>query len=127
MDKHKDSVTYLDFKLEEQLCASCGDDGMIYVFNYNSYRQEGNLKLDSSNLEAIKICKFLYDTDILVSADLEGYIHFWCVTASPHPKKNSLLCSVRDPSLSDVGELAHFPIRAIDYDKETYMLYTGDE
>ena len=38
MDKHKDSVICLDFKDEEQLCASCGDDGMIFVFNYNSYR-----------------------------------------------------------------------------------------
>jgi len=71
---------------------------MIYVFNYNSYRQEGNLKLDAvdKNPEAIKICKFLYETDILVSADLEGYLHFWCVTAVPHPKKNMLLCSIRD-------------------------------
>lgn len=27
MEKHRDSVTCLDFKNEEQLCASCGDDG----------------------------------------------------------------------------------------------------
>jgi WD40 repeat protein len=130
MDKHKDSVTYLDFKTSESLCASCGDDGMIFIFNFNSYRQEGNLKLDSSDgqpLESIKICKFLIGTDILVSADLEGYIHFWCVTAVPHPKKNTLLCSIRDPSESDVGKVAHFPIRAMDYDKETQLLYTGDE
>jgi len=48
------------------------------------------LKLDASdkNPEAIKICKFLKMTDILVSADLEGYLHFWCVTAGSHPKKN---------------------------------------
>jgi len=45
---------------------------MIYVFNYNSYRQEGNLKLDATdkNPEAVKICKFLKGTDVLVSADL---------------------------------------------------------
>ena len=90
MEKHQDAVTFLDFKMEEQLCASCGDDGVIYVFNYTSYRQEGCLKLDASdkNPEAIKICKFLKMTDILVSADLEGYLHFWCVTAGSHPKKN---------------------------------------
>ena len=129
MDKHKESVTYLDFKVDEQLCASCGDDGMIFIFNYNSYRQEGNLKLDATNPlpEAVKICKFLAGTDILVSADLDGFIHFWCVTAAPHVKKNQLLCSIRDDSESNVGEKAYFPIRAMDYDPEEMMLYTGDE
>lgn len=102
---------------------------MIYIFNYNSYRQEGGLRVDltDKNPEAVKICKFMQGTDILVSADLEGYIHFWCVTATPHPKKNQLLCSVRDFSESDVGEKAFFPIRAMDFDIETGMLYTGDE
>jgi len=96
MDKHKDAVTCLDFKNEEQLCASSGDDGMIFVFNYNTHRQEGQLKLDPTdkNPEAIKVCKFLQGTDILVSADLEGWLHFWCVTALTHPKKNTLLCSI---------------------------------
>ena len=36
MDKHKDSVNFLDFKNKEQLCASCGDDGLIFNFNYIS-------------------------------------------------------------------------------------------
>ena len=30
-------------------------------------------------------------------------------------------------SESDIGKVANFPIRAMDYDKETKMLYTGDE
>ena len=34
MDKHKDSVNHLDFRLADDLCASCGDDGYIYVFNF---------------------------------------------------------------------------------------------
>jgi hypothetical protein len=38
-----------------------------------------------------------------------------------------LLLSVRDESESEVGEKAHFPIRAIDYDKETNIMWTGDE
>ena len=44
--------------------------------------------------------------------------------------KNKLLCSVRDASTSDVGEdqlPPYFPIRAIDYDADEQMLYTGDE
>lgn len=153
MDRHRDAVTCLDFKNEEQLCASCGDDGVIYVFNYSTHRQEGCLKLDPSDKEpeAIKVCKFLAGTDILVSADLDGYMHFWCVTAWPHPKKNVHLCSRQDPSPSEFQEIikddkkgkasgrdpdedseegakpAHFPIRAMDFDPETKMLYTGDE
>ena len=34
LEKHKDAVNYIDFKEEYSLCASCGDDGMIYMFNY---------------------------------------------------------------------------------------------
>ena len=30
-------------------------------------------------------------------------------------------------SESNIGKVANFPIRAMDYDKETNMLYTGDE
>jgi hypothetical protein len=51
------------------------------------------LKVDSNDKDypdpiAVKICKFLYGTDVLVSADLDGFLHFWCVTAGLHPKKN---------------------------------------
>ena len=36
---------------------------------------------------------------------------------------------MRDHSTADVGgeKPPHFPIRAIDYDKEEKMMYTGDE
>ena len=38
MDKHRDSVNYLDFRLNDTLCASCGDDGLIFIFNFVSMR-----------------------------------------------------------------------------------------
>lgn len=38
IDKHKDSVNYLDFRLEDTLCASCGDDGLIFISNFVSMR-----------------------------------------------------------------------------------------
>ena len=75
----------------------------------------------------VKICKFLPGTDILVSADLSGYIHFWCVSMTFHPKKGQRLVSNRDQSDSEVGEKAYFPIRAIGYDPETNIMWTGDE
>ena len=49
------------------------------------------------------------------------------MTTFPHRKKNQLLCSIQDPSESDVGTIAHFPIRALDYDEKNQMLFTGDE
>jgi WD40 repeat protein len=91
MDKHRLSVNYLDFRLNDTLCASCGDDGQIFIFNFVSMRQEGVLKRPNPNHnepEEIKVLKFLKGTDILVSADLDGYINFWCVTSGQHPKKN---------------------------------------
>jgi WD40 repeat protein len=133
MDKHKDSVNHLDFRLADDLCASCGDDGYIYVFNFQSYRQECSLKFQNQDmlpLAPVKIVKFLEGTDILVAADLDGFIHFYCVTATQHPRKNSHLCKVQDHSIADIGDLSkppHFPIRAMDFDKEEGMLYTGDE
>lgn len=134
MDRHTDSVNYLDFRMSDALCASAGDDGVIIVFNYNTHRLEGILNFENTEYPtepaAVKICKFLEDTDILVSADLDGYIHFWCVTTSAHVMRGKLLCSKRDHSKADVGEdqkPPYFPIRAIDYDKEEQMLYTGDE
>ena len=135
MERHGDAVNYLDFRMKEALCASCGDDGTIIVFNYNTHRPEGMpLRFDENpdydTPAAVKVCKFLEGTDILVSADLDGYILFWCVTSGPHIKKNKLLCYVRDESKADVGDdqkPPYFPIRAIDYDPEEQMLYTGDE
>ena len=126
MDRHTNAVNYLDFRLKDTLCASCDDDGVIIVFNYNTHRLEGTLKFTppkQTEPSSVKICKFLAGTDILVSADLDGYIVFWCVTSSPHPKKNKLLCYVRDESDSDVfmgedGQKPYYPIRAMDYDPE---------
>lgn len=124
MDRHSDAVNYLDFRKREALCASCGDDGVIIVFNYNTHRLEGTLKFDTPGHDtpaAVKVCKFLEGTDILVSADLDGYILFWCVTSNPHIMKNKLLCYIRDESKTDVADDAkppYFPIRAIDYDPE---------
>jgi WD40 repeat protein len=73
----------------------------------------------------VKICKFLSPFDCLVSADLDGYLHFWAVT--PHPRKNELLCSIKDDNTSEVGTIVNFPIRAIDFDAKDRVLFTGDE
>lgn len=38
MKKHKDSVNFIDFNPDNQLCASCSDDGLVVIYNYGSYR-----------------------------------------------------------------------------------------
>lgn len=134
MVRHKNSsVNYLDFKPNDQLSASCAEDGQIILFNFNSYRPEGVLKMNyptGRQPSPIKICKFLEDTDLLVSADLDGNINFWCVSVHAHPKKNQLLVSIQDNHVADFGDQKtppHFPIRALDYDKVDQCIYTGDE
>jgi WD40 repeat protein len=104
MKKHKDSVNFIDFKPSHQLCASCSDDGTVVIYNYGSYRQEGILKspIDpndpTAHLAEVKVCKFLSPHDCLVSADLDGFLHFWAVT--PNPRKNDHLCRVKDDNTS---------------------------
>lgn len=77
------------------------------------------------SLAEVKICKFLAPYDCLVSADLDGYLHFWAVT--PSPRKNELICTVKDDNITEVGSTVNFPIRAIDFSPEAMTLFTGDE
>ena len=122
MDKHKSAVNFIDFKPSHTLCASCSDDRTIIIYNYGSYRQEGLLA--NHELE-VKICKFLDPYSLLVSADLEGMLYFWGVM--PSAARNELLCTVKDDIESEVGTIENFPIRAIDFDQNKMILYTGDE
>ena len=103
MGKHYSSVNCIDFKESEQIWASCSDDGLICVYhlvankqecilspnksiNYNNY-QNFDMK-DKEKIVKIIFCKFLHQTDILVSSDSSGNLNLWCVTTSMHPKKN---------------------------------------
>ena len=84
----------------------------------------------------IKVCQFIKGTDLLVTSDLEGYLKFWCVPhkMAPHPYKNQLVCKVRD---ENPGELRlehsvdpppqYLPIRAMTYNENEKVLFTGDE
>lgn len=123
------SVNFIDFKEDKQLCASCSDDSSIVIYNYGSYRQEGILKCPIEEgfqyPSELKIVKFLAPYDCLVTADIDGYLHFFAVT--PSPRKNEHLCKVTNMNISQVGSKVNYPIRAIDFDAENNILYTGDE
>ena len=80
--KHSDSCNYIDFRSSDQITASCGDDGMIHLFNYASRRPEGqmaNISAKDGAFVPLKVCMFIKGTDLLVTSDLEGYLKFWCV------------------------------------------------
>ncbi len=76
-------------------------------------------------LAEVKICKFLGRYDCLVSADLDGFLNFWAIT--PSPRKNELLCSIKNENTSEVGTIVNFPVRAMDFNEEEMVLFTGDE
>jgi WD40 repeat protein len=127
MKKHKDSVNFIDFR--NNLCASCSDDASIVVYNYGSYRQEGILKVPLDPVynepSELKICKFLGEHNCIVTADIDGFLHFFAVT--PSPRKNEHLLKVSNVNISQVGTQVNYPIRAIDFDEVHSILYTGDE
>lgn len=130
MDRHKDSVNFIDFKHKEgcdPITASCSDEGLIVLYSYGSNRQDGpSLKsTHDKNPPEVKVCKFIPNSDLLVSADLDGFMHFFAVP--PNPLKNQCLLSIENSAETEVGTKVNFPIRAMDYDEEKRVLYTGDE
>ena len=68
--------------MEHELIATCDDDGMIYLYNYHSRRYDGTLAPDEQDRPEVKICKFLKGNDVLVSADLDGFLNFYAVFPS---------------------------------------------
>ena len=112
MSKHTEAVNYIDFRAHDKFCASCGDDGIIHIFNYVSLRAEGQIEnldpLDpgpQEQLAEMKVCRFLADTELLVTSDLDGYIKFWCISSSSHPLKNKLVAYMRDESPGELIKL----------------------
>jgi WD40 repeat protein len=67
-------------KADQGIIATAGDDGNIYIYNHSSHRIENVLSKD--NHVEVKVCKFLQNTDCIVSADMDGYLNFWAMT--PH-------------------------------------------
>jgi WD40 repeat protein len=126
--QHKKSCNYLHFNLKETLLASSSDDRSIILTNLNSYRQEAVLTHHEAE---VKVAIFLTDNQsdsqldymCLVSADLTGKLYFYAIV--PSKIKNTLLTTVTDTIESDVGTPENFPVRAMSFDPQRMMLYTG--
>jgi len=173
--RHKGAINFLDFKMiapinagpnakaTQGLIATASDDGQIIIYNQSSHRLEGTLSLPpeppqpepkkkisrflrGSIEPEMKICKFLRGSDVIVGADMAGYLNFWAITPST-VHRSQLLCRCKyvneeemqtmDKTASDAEENKNdddtrekgyaYPIRGIDYDPQERMLYTGDE
>ena len=77
----------MDFRVEHELIATCDDDGMINLYNYHSRRYDGQLFPNVPKGETrpeVKICKFLKGHDVIVSADLDGYLNFYAIFPSSY-------------------------------------------
>ena len=144
-------MNYVDFWPEQKTTATASDDGFVNIQNHQNQKQEGALcPFNEGYLPEVKICKFLKSHNCLVSSDMDGYLNFYAVV--PSPFKNQLLCRKRfhneleqirgtpngdgsdqeSPRHNNQGneadkESVFFPIRGMDFNPETAILYTGDE
>lgn len=75
------------------MTATASDDGEVVLYNHKSRRFEGSVHPPGDNLPEVKICKFLKGYDLLVSADLDGYLNFYAVYTST--LKNTLLVRIQ--------------------------------
>ena len=152
--RHENSrVNYVDFWPEQKCTATASDDGYVNIQNHQNQKQEGALcPFNEGPLPEVKLCKFLKSHNCLVSSDMDGYLNFYAVV--PSPFKNQLLCrkrfyneleqisanmhdeegnqvaaSQKDSKIHVVcqEEPVYFPIRGMDFNPKTGMLYTGDE
>ena len=117
--------------------ATASDDGYVNIQNHQNQKQEGALcPFTEGRLPEVKICKFLKGHNCLVSADMDGYLNFYAVV--PSPFKNQLLCrkifhnereQIRDGDNNVIAgqDSVSFPIRGMDFNPQTNILYTGDE
>ena len=154
---HNSRLNYVDFWLEQKSTATASDDGTVSIQNHQNQKAEGMLVPfnDSDKpLPEVKICKFLKTHNCLVSADMDGYLNFYAVVPSPFKNNNVLLrkrfhneqeqVRARNPHANDSDddenqssqpqfireenrESVFFPIRGMDFNPETKILYTGDE
>lgn len=138
-DKHKEAINFVDFQPDEEMTATASDDGYVNLHNHKSRRNDGMIYPKGvQDLAEVKICKFLKGHDVLVTADMDGYLNFYGVF--PSSLKNKLLARVnyinideqvviegpddaKDPKKASKREKTQntisFPIRGLDFDPKT--------
>jgi len=118
---HMDQVNYITLDENAKLLASCADDGLILVYNMETYRQEATLK--GHDVE-VKVCMFLGNSLCLVSSDIDGNIFFWKLT--PPPVKHKLIAKIVNSYVNKENVLDSSLVKAMGFDDDNNLLYTGD-
>ena len=102
------------------LLASGSDDGIIHITKLVSYRQDGKLETESSE---IKCLLFLNPSLCLASVDADGIISFWLVSPGSSASKKPIF-QIQNECEIDEGICA---VKCIAYYPEKKYFYTGDE
>lgn len=120
--KHKDIVNSIDLKAKGKYLASCSDDGTVLITNLLTLRQDSELQGHEAEVKAVK---FLNPHNCLVATDLSGFIYIWAV--APSNIKNTLMLKVPNKITKDTGGTDSCPVRALDWDCNSELLYGGDD
>lgn len=120
--KHKDIVNSIDLKSKGKYLASCSDDMSVVITNLITLRQETDLTGHDAEVKALK---FLNPHNCLVSTDLLGYFYFWAV--APSNIKSTLVLKTVNKITKDTGGVDNCPVRALEWDPSTEILYGGDD
>lgn len=95
VDRHNGkAINFLDLKGDESLAASASEDGSVKLYNHTNHKLEGTLLPDDPNPPSVLVCKFIKDTNCIVTADVEGYLNFYAIP--PSYIKCTLLCRKRE-------------------------------
>ena len=74
---------YVDFDYDIRCSAIACENGLVMVQNQQTQKVEGTLNPNiTGRLPEVKICRFLRGQNMIVSADMDGYVNFYATTPS---------------------------------------------
>jgi WD40 repeat protein len=114
-------VNYIILGEEAKLLASCADDGLILIYNMETYRQETTIK---GHEVEVKVCIFLSNSLCLASSDIDGNIFFWKLTLPP--VKYKLITRVVNSFVNKENVIDSSLVKAMSFNNDNNLLYTGD-
>lgn len=110
MSKHKDEITCAAFSENLNLFATGSADGQVYIWDYQSHVQVGELGGHKTDITALV---FLDPYPIVVSADNQGNICFWVVRPVVLRVGKCILRMMNQAKGKRGGSAEHLPVPAL--------------